>query len=34
MENDMNAINKIKNLKPDTLISTPVGAPQGMGGSW
>jgi hypothetical protein len=27
MENDMNAINKIENLKPDTLIRNPVGAP-------
>jgi hypothetical protein len=27
MENDMNAINTIHNLTPDTLISNPVGAP-------
>lgn len=27
MENDMNAINTIHNLTPDTLISNPVGTP-------
>jgi hypothetical protein len=27
MENDMNAVNTIHNLKPDTLINNPVGTP-------